>query len=155
MFKERAKAYQKLITFATNLKSPILMLCRLYWGTLFLLAGWGKLTHMDPFISLLTQFDFPAPYFFAYLAACTEFFGGICLILGLASRVAAIPLIITMLIAYATAHQESLKSIFRNPTEFVAESPFNFLLISLFVFAFGPGRFSIDYLIEKYLLENK
>ncbi|MBS4162821.1 hypothetical protein PRO82_000098 [Candidatus Protochlamydia amoebophila] len=48
-----------------------------------------------------------------------------------ASRVAAIPLIITMLIASATAHQESLKSIFRNPTEFVAESPFNFLLIFL------------------------
>ncbi len=85
------KAYQALIYYGGFLKSPLLLIIRLYWGTLFLLAGWGKLLDIDKFTEGLTQLGFPAAHFFAYLAAYTEFLGGICLLLGLASRLVAIP----------------------------------------------------------------
>ncbi len=140
------KAYQYLIYLGGFLKSPLLLLCRLYWGVLFMGAGWGKLVEIDKFADILHKLNFPYEHFFAYLAAGTEFIGGLCLILGFASRLVAIPLIITMITAYATAHVESLRTFFYNPSTFVSEAPFNFLLICLFILAFGPGRFSLDYI---------
>lgn len=154
MLKSLTKAYQALIYFGGFLKSPLLLLCRLYWGWLFMQAGWGKLQDISHLADSLTQFHFPAPTFFAYLAAYTEFLGGICLLVGFASRLAAIPLIITMLTAYATVHREALQALFSQPSLFVAEHAFNFLLACLLVLAFGPGRFSVDYMLEKWLFNR-
>jgi putative oxidoreductase len=148
------KAYQALIYYGGFLKSPLLLILRLYWGTLFMLAGWGKLIDIDKFKEGLAQHGFPFEHFLAYLVGYTEFLGGICLILGLASRLVAIPLIITMVTAYATVHVEAVKAFFQDPTLLVAEPPFNFLLTALLVLAFGPGRFSIDYMLEKYLFNR-
>lgn len=148
------KAYQWLIYFGGLLKSPILLIMRLYWGTLFMFSGWGKLMDIDKFAEGLVHYGFPFEHFFANLAAYTEFFGGICLIGGLASRLVAIPLIIEMSTAYATAHVEALKSFLHDPSLFVAQPPFNFLLTALLVLAFGPGRFSIDYMLEKFLFNR-
>ncbi|MCE2982986.1 MAG: DoxX family protein [Parachlamydia sp.] len=148
------RVYQALIYYGGLLKSPILLLCRLNWGILFLLAGWKKLQGIDTFASLLSEQGFPYEYFFAHLAAWTEFLGGICLLLGLASRLMAIPLIITMLTAYATVHFDAVKAIWYDPSQFVAQAPFTFLLAALLVLAFGPGRFSLDYAIEKMLFNK-
>ncbi len=148
------KAYQYLIYLGGFLKSPLLLLCRLYWGVLFIGAGLGKLMDIDRFAGILHQLNFPYEHFFAYLAAGTEFLGGLCLVLGFASRLVAIPLILTMITAYGTAHAAALKAFFYNPSLFVSEAPFNFLLICLFVLAFGPGRFSLDYMIEKWLFNR-
>lgn len=154
MLKTLTKAYQALIFFGGFLKSPILLLCRLYWGGLFVVAGWEKLGNISHFAQLLETYQFPASTTMAYLAAGTEFFGGLCLVLGFASRLMAIPLIITMFTAYLTVHTEALHTIFQKPSLFVAEAPFNFLLTSLLVLAFGPGRFSIDYMLEKWLFSR-
>lgn len=150
MLKAFQRFYKTIIFLGSLLKSPVLLLCRLYWGWLFMQTGLGKLQDIEVFAEKLSNMNFPMPLFQAYLAAGTEFFGGICLILGFASRLASIPLAITMLTAYATAHREAVQALFSKPSLFVAESPFNFLLTSLIVLAFGPGRFSIDYLLEKY-----
>ena len=48
------------------------------------------------------QMGIPAP--FAFLAICAEFFGGLGLIFGLLSRVAALGIITNMLVAVATVH---------------------------------------------------
>lgn len=154
MFKNLTKFYQHLIFLSGFLKSPLLLLCRLYWGWLFFSAGWGKLNTISSFVQLLENYHFPAAKFFAYLAAGTELVGGMCLFLGLASRLVAIPLIFTMLTAYATVHVEALYYFFQNPSLFVSESPFNFLLTALLILAFGPGRFSIDHMLEKWLFSR-
>lgn len=148
------KGYESLILFGSILKSPILFICRLYWGWLFAQSGLSKLLDIETFAQFLTELHFYYPHFHAYLAAGTEFFGGVCLVLGFASRLAAIPLAITMLTAYLTAHYEAVTAIFYEPSRFVAEAPFNFLLVSLLVFAFGPGRISIDYFLEKYVFKK-
>lgn len=142
--------YEGLILIGSALKSPLLLVLRLYWGWLFAHGALGKLMDIEHFATLLTNLHFPFPLFQAYLAATIEFVGGICLMLGLGSRLAAIPLMIVMLTAYATAHSEGFKAIFSEPSRFVSQPPFNFLLTCLIVFAFGPGRLSIDYFLEKY-----
>jgi putative oxidoreductase len=155
MLKGLQKGYEFLISLGSFLKSPLLLLCRLYWGWLFCMAGWGKLQSIDQFIGLLDKYNYPAPAFWAYVGAWTELVGGLCLVIGFASRLVSIPLIIMMFTAYATVHQEALLSLFSSPDAFVSESPFNFLLTSLFVLAFGPGRFSVDYLLEKTLFHKE
>ncbi len=52
------------------------------------------------------------------------------------------PLIFTMLVAYATADKEALMTIASDPDQFLSAAPF--LFASLLVLAFAPGRFSLD-----------
>jgi len=154
MWKSTTKFYQYLIFFGGYLKSPLLLLCRLYWGWGFLSAGWSKSQNIGQFAQSLESMQMFAPHFNAYLATYVELFGGLFLLIGFASRLTAIPLAIQMIFAYFLAHQEALVALFGNTKVFVEASPFNYLLISLFIFAFGPGRFSVDYLIEKWLFHR-
>ena len=89
------------------------------------------------------------PLFNAYLAGATECFGGLLLVIGLASRLVAIPVAFTMIVAYVTADYEAVTTIFSDPDKFVAAAPFPFLLSSLVVLAFGPGALSLDALIKR------
>lgn len=150
MLKSITKAYQYLIFYGGYLKSPLLLLCRLCWGWSFMHSGWEKLVDIDAFAKSLEGWHVTLPVFHAYIVGYTEFFGGICLFLGLASRLVSIPLIIEMLLAYLIAHPDSLKTV----DLFVAASPFNFLLTSLLVLAFGPGRFSLDYMLERWVFHR-
>ena len=49
----------------------------------------------------------PAPILMAFLAGATEFIGGIAILIGIATRWFAIPLMFTMIIAAATAHWQN------------------------------------------------
>ena len=76
-----------------------------------------------------------------------EFAGGLLLLLGLGSRLIALPLTIDMIVAYITADREALFSIISNPDKFTAAAPYTFLVASLLVLIFGPGRLSLDTLL--------
>lgn len=141
--------YEALISVGSLLQSPLLLICRIYWGVLFMKAGYGKLQNITPFAEYLDSIHFVYPLFQAYLAGLTEFIGGLCLILGFASRLVSIPLAVVMITAYSTAHVEAARVFFKDPSQFVAQSPFNFLLVTLLVFAFGPGIFSVDYFLQR------
>ena len=52
-------------------------------------------------------------------------------------------------VAYGTAHIEEVKGMFSDPDAFVTAAPFLFLLASVIVFTFGPGKFSIDELLRR------
>ena len=65
------------------------------------------------------------------------------------SRLVSIPLLIDMCVAYLTAHIDALKNLLIDPDQFISATPFNFLLVTLIVLAFGPGKFSIDYAIAR------
>lgn len=128
-------------------QSPLLLALRLFFGISFMLAGWGKLQDISKFADTLLTLQIPSPEIMAWIAALTELIGGAFLAIGFLSRIAAIPLIIVMGVAYATVHVESVWQFFNNPSLFVKESPFNFLLAALLIFAFGPGVFSLDWLL--------
>lgn len=137
--------------FARSIQSPLLLAMRLYWGGAFMFAGWGKLHHISGTSDYFATLGIPLPLVNAYLVGLIECIGGLCLMLGLASQIICIPLICVMLGAFLTAHREALMNAWHDPQQFIIQAPFNFLLTALIVFAFGPGKFSVDYLLERFL----
>ena len=154
MLKKAVKAYQYLVIFGGLLKSPILLIARLYFGWVFFQAGLNKFHDINHFAQILESYHLSPTIPQAYIAALIELVGGICLMVGFATRLAVIPLIIVMITAYSTVHIEAVKSIFSDPSTFIAQAPFNPLLISLILLAFGPGRISLDYFLEKWLFRK-
>jgi putative oxidoreductase len=142
-------AYGHLIKAASLLQSPLLLIVRLYWGWQFFITGKGKLEHLDKITDFFTSLGIPAPHLNAIMAGSTECAGGLLLLLGLASRLTCIPLTVVMIVAYVTADLDAIKTIFSNPGNFLGADPFQFLFAVLLVLAFGPGKFSIDALLER------
>jgi len=58
-----------------------------------------------------------------------------------------VPLTIDMMVAYIPADREALFSTISNPDKFTAAAPYTFLVASLLVLMFGPGRVSLDTLL--------
>ena len=139
----------RLDTAADFLQSPLLLGIRLYWGWQFTQTGWGKLMHLDRTAGYFESLGIPLPKVNAIMAGGTECAGGLLLALGLFARPAAVPLIFTMLVAYWTADREALNAIGSDPDKFVTAAPFLFLLASLIVLVFGPGKLSLDALLGK------
>lgn len=143
------KIYYSIVAGENGLGHLLLLLIRLYWGVLFVMVGIGKWINIHPVADFFGGLSIPYPLWSAYLVGTFELLGGLSLILGLFSRLMTIPLIAILAIAYATAHVEALHQFFKNPSLFVAQQPFLYLLAALVVLCFGPGFFSIDYWIEK------
>lgn len=139
--------YRLLARVSSSLQSPFLLAVRLYWGWQFMQTGWGKLTDIGKVVNFFTTLGILAPALNAYLISTLEFGGGLCLILGLSSRLIALPLAIDMLVAYIAADREALFSIISNPDKFTSAAPYTFLIASLLVLIFGPGKASLDALL--------
>jgi len=139
----------KFDTAAGYLQSPLLLVIRLYWGVSFAQTGWGKLTHLERTTAFFTDLGLPLPKLNAIAAGSTEMVGGALLALGLLARPASVPLIFTMIVAYATADKEAAAALFSDPDKFLSAAPFLFLLAAVVVLAFGPGRLSVDALLSK------
>ncbi len=86
----------------------------------------------------------PFPQANAYLAASTEAAGVVLLTLGLATRIISIPLIITMLVAIYTVHKGNGFDAGNNGFEI----PLYYSAMLLILLIYGPGRASIDYLLD-------
>jgi putative oxidoreductase len=143
-------SYRRFVKATENLQSVFLLIIRLYWGWQFFIAGKGKIENIGKIVDAFTQMGIPHPALSAHLAGWTECIGGLCLLIGFASRLVSLPLIFTMCVAYATAHREALMGIFSDPDTFLSQPPFLFLLTSVIVLIFGPGRFSVDGLIKMF-----
>jgi putative oxidoreductase len=141
--------YLVLIRAASSLQSPFLLAVRLYWGWQFIETGWGHLTHLDKVTAYFTELGIPAPGLNAPFVSTLEFVGGILLALGLGSRLIALLLTCNMLVAFVTGDREALFSVFSEPDKFYAAAPYTFLIASLIVLLFGPGKFCLDTLLAK------
>ncbi|MBI4625339.1 MAG: DoxX family protein [Verrucomicrobia bacterium] len=138
-----------LVTLGGWLQPVLLLVIRGWWGWSFFLTGKGKLLNLEKTTGFFTELGLPLPKLNAILAGSTECFGGLLLLVGLGSRLVSVPLIFTMLVAYATADREALQAVFSDPDKFTGAAPFLFLLACLIVFAFGPGKLSLDALLFK------
>lgn len=87
------------------------LLIRLIVGPVLIASGWEKLTGTNWFASQLDSFPFPfnvLPAEFSwFLASWTEFVGGMLLLFGLATRLIAIPLAVTMFVALYSVHLDN------------------------------------------------
>jgi len=103
-FAHTLDASLKSFVFADGL-APLLL--RLILAPVMMQAGWNKLAHFEATTSWFgDSLGLPAPALMAALAAGAELGGGILLLLGLATRAVAVPLMVTMLVAITTVHWE-------------------------------------------------
>jgi putative oxidoreductase len=150
LIKKAEVLYGWFLKAANFLQSPFLLAIRVYWGWLFLESGIGKFSHIDKVVSFFTDLGIPAPTLNAYFNASLETVGGLLLILGLASRLIAVPLLINMIVAYITADREAFNAFFSESGKFFGADPFPFLLVSLLVLIFGPGKLALDTLVAAW-----
>ncbi len=144
------KLYGWLIAVGNALRSPVLLIIRLFWGWQFFLTGKGKLMDLSKPTQYFESLGIPFPHAQAILAACTECFGGLLLLVGLASRLISVPLMILLTVAYCTADIDRVRAIFSDPDKFVTADEFLFLFAVVIIFVCGPGAFSLDALLAKY-----
>lgn len=145
------EGYEILVAGASSLKSPFLLVIRLYWGWQMYVAGSAHLSDVPAMVERFTEWGVPFPTFNVYLSGITEIVCGLLLVAGVGSRLITIPLIINFCVAYLTASRDVLLNIFNDPDAFVSDGAFLFLLASLVVFIFGPGAFSVDGVLSKIL----
>ena len=144
------KLYNLFFYFVAFGQSPFLLFVRLYWGYQLIQSGWGKLHHLDKVTEFFTSLNLPMPAQTAVAISCLEFFGGIFLAIGLLSRLTSLALTINLIVAYITADREALFSIFSDPDKFYAAAPYTFLVASVIVLLFGPGKFAVDTLLNRW-----
>lgn len=104
-----------------------------------------KIQHFDSIIIWFDDMGLPAPALNAYLATGTELLGVFLLILGLGTRLISIPLIFTMFVAIKTVHWHNGFSSSDNGYEI----PLYYMLMLISLLIMGPGKISVDYLINR------
>ncbi|WP_263408994.1 DoxX family protein [Terriglobus tenax] len=149
--KKMIEIYGRGVILLSALRSPMLLLVRLYWGFQFAQTGWGKLHHLGKITEFFASLNIPFPAFNATFVSGLELFGGIFLMLGLFSRPISLLLAGNMFVAYWTADREALVSVFSDPGKFYVADPYTFLFASVMIFIFGAGFFALDTLIAKRL----
>jgi len=119
-----------------------LLLLRLFAGLGMAFGhGLGKLPPSPGFIEGIAKMGFAWPEGFAWIAALSEFAGGLLIALGLLTRPAALLLAITMYVAAFMKHAEDPFS--------SQEKAMLYGVIALFLLLRGAGRYSVDALIQR------
>jgi len=123
---------------------------RLILGATFIMHGGQKLFvyGFDGVSVAFGQMGIPMPGILGPFVALVEFFGGIAIVLGLLTRLAALGLAINMVVAILAVH---LKAGFFNPGG--VEFPLSLIGASVALLISGAGAFSLDGLLEKHLTE--
>jgi putative oxidoreductase len=147
--------HDQFFGLVSYLQSPFLLFVRLYWGWQLAQSGWGKLHHLSNVGEYFGTLGLPMPAQMAVFIACIEFFGGIFLALGLASRVTGLVLTVNLIMAYIIGDREALLSFFSDPDKFMAAAPFVFLIVSLIVLIFGAGKISVDAALDFFFGSEK
>lgn len=121
-------------------------LLRMIIGIVFLAHGYQKLFvwGIHGVAGTFGQMGIPLPLTSAYLATFAEFFGGLALLVGFGTRLAAIPVGFTMLVALFQVH---LKGGFYLPTGF--EYVLVLLAANIALMIGGGGAFALENVVFK------
>ena len=127
-----------------------LLIGRVALAWVFVASGWGHIFNPAGLAAYLTNLKAPAPELLAWIGLIMEVVIGITLVFGVTTRYGAAVGITFLIVATALAHRYWE---FSGPA--VAAQYNNFLKnisilgVMLYVFVFGPGRFSLDAMMRK------
>jgi putative oxidoreductase len=127
-----------------------LLAMRLMLGAVFIfhgsqkLFGWFGGQGLSGMTEFLKTLNVPMPAVNAVLAACAEFFGGLAVLLGLATRMATVPMIVTMLVASFVVHKNAFSA--QNGG---MEYPLTLAVMLFSLALMGPGRLTLLRLIRQ------
>ncbi len=115
---------------------------RITLGLVFVTTGWGKLHNLDNVTQFFGSLHIPAPHANAVFVSSVELVGGILLVLGLGTRVAAMFLIGVMTVAIWTAKLPELHGV----VELAGTIEFTYLAVFVWLLVAGAGKVSVDHL---------
>jgi putative oxidoreductase len=121
------------------------LLTRVFVGALFVEAGWGKLQHLDKVQGFFVNLGIPAPSVLAPLVASLELGCGLLILVGLATRLACLPLMVIMAVAVLTAKKDELTGF----TALAGIGDFLYILLFLWLAVYGAGLVSLDALLGR------
>ena len=121
------------------------LLCRLAVGLIFLSEGIQKYLFPDAVgTGRFAKIGFSDPSFWAYFTGTFEIICGILIIIGLLTRLASIPLLIIMAVAFIATKYPTLieKGFWVMAHEY--RTDFAMTLLLIFLLIYGGGNYSID-----------
>lgn len=139
------KIDRRVESIATCTQSVSWALLRILSSAMFLTHGWPKMfgEQSQPFIGGMDFFGINLGINMLWIAGFIELFGGILLVLGLFTRYAAFMAALLMVMAYLAAHPAWF------PTLNNGEMAALYFVIYLAIFAYGPGKFSLDAMLRR------
>ena len=136
-----------LLRFADSLDWLAPLVVRLFFGYFWLETGWAKLHNLDAFTERFIGWGIPFPAFSATLSSLTDLIGGGLLMVGLLTRLTTIPMIINLVVAIALVVIKNVGGF----DDFVELDEFVYILILFWLLMAGPGKVSVDTLINRRL----
>ena len=118
---------------------------RLVFGWFWLETGWAKLHNLEFFAGRFVEWGIPFPTLSATVSGATDLVGGALLIVGLGTRLAAIPMIINMLVALAVVVLPTITTF----NEFVELDEVLYVCVLFWLLMAGPGKASLDHLLAR------
>jgi putative oxidoreductase len=126
----------------------ILLVGRVLLGWIFIQSGWRKLMDIPAFVKTMPNRGLPD--FLGYIAPPVEFIGGLCILLGFATRYAALLILLFTVIASFSSHAYwAVPDAQRGAqhTQFWKNTSMKGGLVLLFVV--GAGRWALDWILAK------
>jgi putative oxidoreductase len=141
----------RMLAFTERQKPRIewlpLAAARITLGWVFLQSGWGKLHDLAAVTDFFVSLGVPFAQVQAPMVAGIEFGGGLLLLLGLATRFAALPLAGVMLVAIRTALWDDIHGL----SDLFGLAEFGYVVLLSGLVVFGAGSLSLDALIRRRL----
>ena len=126
--------------------SVLILFMRIFFGILLMLHGLDKMVHFQELSTTFPSIFGFGSYMSLMLIVFIEFCCSMFLIFGLLVRVTVIPMIIAMAVAFFDVHDADFPE---------GELSFIYLILFLLLYITGPGKYSIDYLIDKRSQKDK
>jgi putative oxidoreductase len=135
---------------AASCHDVVALVGRVIMSWIFISSGFGKITDVAAFSTVLAKRGVPAPSFMGWLGAIVEFGGGLLILLGVKLRYAAILMILFVIVATLISHRYwdyPVDQLVAQKTNFWK----NITIIGglLFMFLAGAGRYSVDGMMKK------
>jgi|SRR5581483_5587705 len=129
---------------AASTSDVLLLIGRILLGWIFVRSGYGKLFNIDAVASSFPPRGIPS--FLAYIAVPFEFFGGLALIFGFATRYVILWFVVFMLVATFSSHRywEYADAAVRRAQDSSFYKNMAMLGGFFFLFVCGAGRLSLD-----------
>lgn len=137
--------YRRAIQLCTRIAWLGPLIVRLVVGTAFVLTGWGKLHNLDGVTEFFTSLHIPFPHPQAVFISTLEFVGGLLLIAGLGTRIIALLLSGTMVVALLTAIIPKAESVLDIPSSI----ELTYLAIFVWLIVHGAGAASLDRVMSR------
>lgn len=140
-----------ILTIADALSWVGPTLARWTVGWIFVISGWGKLHNLEQVIKYFGELGIPHPELQAPFAAGTELVCGALVLVGLFTRVASVPLIITMIVAILTAQKDNVGSV----GDLFGLIEWCYIALLVWLGVAGPGPLSLDALLLRFATQAR